>query len=269
MHIIESFGLSQRRASGLIGLSRNTLRHEPNQGKDEVLRKRMKELAEQRKRFGYRRLHIFLKREGLVINHKRTERIYREENLALRIRRRKKLASQGRIEISRAGRANELWAMDFLHDVLYNGRKVRFLPIIDTYTKECFKIEVDTSISGKRVCTVLSQIAAFRGLPENIVVDNGPEFISNALDAWAYERGVKLHFIRPGRPVDNAYMESFNGKFRDECLNLHWFMSVGHSRNIAEGYRLDYNNERPHSSLGDLTPSEFMRLEEEMAVGIL
>jgi putative transposase len=269
MYAIQSFGLSQRRASGLIGLNRNTLRHEPKQDKDGDLRRRMKELAEQRRRFGCRRLHVLLKREGLVDNHKRSERIYRQEKLALRIRRRKKLASQGRIEISKAGRANELWAMDFLHDVLYNGRKLRFLPIIDTYTKECFRIEVDTSIGGKRVCTFLNQIAAVRGLPENIVVDNGPEFISNALDAWAYARGVKLHFIRPGKPVDNAYMESFNGKFRDECLNLHWFMSVGHARAIAEDHRLDYNNERPHSSLGDLTPAEFMRLEEEKAVGIL
>jgi putative transposase len=269
MYVIQSFGLSQRRASGLIGLNRNTLRHEPKQDKDGDLRKRMKELAEQRRRFGCRRLHVLLRREGLVDNHKKTERIYRQEKLALRIRRRKKLASQGRIEISKADKANELWAMDFLHDVLYNGRKLRFLPIIDTYTKECFRIEVDTSIGGKRVCTVLSQIAAVRGLPENIVVDNGPEFISNALDAWAYERGVKLHFIRPGKPVDNAYMESFNGKFRDECLNLHWFMNVGHARAIAEDHRLDYNNERPHSSLGNLTPVEFMRLEEERAVGIL
>lgn len=269
MYIIQSFGLSQRRASVLINLSRNTVRYKAKPDNDAEIRKRIKELAEQRKRFGYRRLHIFLKREGLVINHKRTERIYREEKLALRIRRRKKLASQGRIEIAKAERANELWAMDFLHDVLYNGRKLRFLPIIDTYTKECFRIEVDTSIGGKRVCTVLSQIAAVRGLPSRIVVDNGPEFISNALDAWAYERGVKLHFIRPGKPVDNAYMESFNGKFRDECLNLHWFMSIGHARDIAEDYRIDYNNERPHSSLGDLTPAEFMRLEEKMAVGIL
>lgn len=269
MYVIESFGLSQRRASGLIGIGRNTLRHEPKQDKDGDLRKRMKELAEQRRRFGCRRLHVLLKREGLVDNHKRSERIYREEKLALRIRRRKKLASQGRLEISKAGRANELWAMDFLHDVLYDGRKVRFLPIIDTYTKECFRIEVDSSIGGKRVCSVLSQIASVRGLPDRIVVDNGPEFVSNALDAWAYERGVKLHFIRPGKPVDNAYMESFNGKFRDECLNLHWFMSVGHARGISEDYRLDFNNERPHSSLGDLTPAEFMRLEEEKAVGIL
>jgi putative transposase len=269
MYVMESFGLSGRRASSVIGTCRNTLRYEARQDKDKALRRRIKDLAEKRQRFGYRRLHVLLKREGLVVNHKRTERIYREEKLALRIRRRKKLASQGRIEIPRAGRANALWAMDFLHDVLHDGRKLRFLPIIDTYTRECFRIEVDTSISGKRVVAILSQIAGLRGLPDNIVVDNGPEFIGNALDAWAYERGVKLHFIRPGKPVDNAYMESFNGRFRDECLNLHWFMSVGHARDIAEDYRVDYNNERPHSSLGDLTPAEFTRLEEEKAVGVL
>ena len=150
-----------------------------------------------------------------MINHKRTERIYREERLALRIRRRKKLASQGRIEISKAERPNELWAMDFMQDALHNGRRIRLLTIVDTYTKECLRIEVDTSIRGTRVAEILSQITCFRGLPENIIVDNGPEFISNAMDAWAYERGVKLHFIRPGKPVDNANIESFNGRCRD------------------------------------------------------
>lgn len=153
--------------------------------------------------------------------------------------------------------------MDFLQDALHSGRKLKFLPVIDIYTKECFRIEADTAIGGARVAEVLSQIAAFRGLPEHIVVDNGPEFISNAMDAWAYERGVKLHFIRTGTPVDNAYMESFNGKFRDECLNEHWFVSIGHARDIAEEFRIDYNNERPHSSLNNLTPAEFARLHQE------
>jgi putative transposase len=267
--MINCFGLSHRRASDLAGLSRNTLRYEAKPDRDEGLRGRMKELAEKRRRFGYRRLHVLLKRERLVENHKRTERIYRQEKLSLRIRKRKKLASQGRVELPKAERPNQLWAMDFLQDALYNGRRIRLLPIIDTYTKECFRIEVDTSIGGQRVAAVLSQIAAFRGLPENIVVDNGPEFISNALDAWAYERGIKLQFIRPGKPVDNAYMESFNGKFRDECLNQNWFASVDHARRIAEEWRIDYNEERPHSALGDLTPREFLRLEEEKGVGIL
>lgn len=230
----------------------------------------MKEIAEQRRRFGCRRVHILLKREGLVVNHKRTERLYKEEKLALRIRKRKKLAAQGRVKIEKPTKPNQLWAMDFMHDALHNGRKLRFLTIIDTYTKECLRIEVDTSISGKRVCAVLSQIAGIRTLPEKIVVDNGPEFISTALDAWAYEREIKLHFIRPGKPVDNAYIESFNGRFRDECLNMNWFMSMGHAREISEAYRLDYNNERPHSSLDDLTPAEFIRgLEQANTVGVL
>jgi len=226
----------------------------------------MKELAEKRRRFGCERLHLILKREGLVVNHKRTERIYREERLKLRIRRRKKLASQGRIEISKAERPNELWAMDFMQDALYDGRRFRVLTIIDTYTKESLKIAVDTSIRGERVVEILNRIAALRGLPENIIVDNGPEFLSNALDAWAYERGVKLHFTRPGKPVDNAYIESFNSRFRDECLNQHWFMSLSQARKVIEEWRNDYNLERPHTSLKGLTPYEFACLAENRGV---
>ena len=255
-----------RRASRLVGLGRNTLRYSPKPDKDAELRRRMKELAEERRRFGCRRLHVLLRREGLVVNHKRTERIYREENLSLRVRRRKKMASQGRVEIRGAERRNELWAMDFMQDALFNGRRVRILLIIDTFTRECLRTEVDTSIRGKRVVTALSQIASMRGLPENIIVDNGPEFISNVLDAWAYERGIKLHFTRPGRPVDNAFIESFNGKFRDECLNQNWFMSLGHARQVIEKWRVDYNMVRPHSSLEDMTPEEFrLASENELA----
>lgn len=240
--------------------------YKPKPDKDEALRERMKELAEKRRRAGCQMMHLILKREGLVINHKRTERIYREERLALNIRRRKKLASQGRIEISKAERPNELWAMDFMQDALHNGRRIRLLTIVDTYTKESLRIEVDTSIRGTRVAEILSQIAGLRGLPENIIVDNGPEFISNAMDAWAYERGVKLHFIRPGKPVDNAYIESFNGRFRDECLNQHWFMSLSHARTVIEEWRNDYNLQRPHTSLKGLTPYEFAGLAENRSV---
>lgn len=226
----------------------------------------MRELAEQRKRFGCRRLHTLLKREGLVINKKRTARIYREEKLTIRVRRRRKGAAQGRVELPRANRPNQLWAMDFLHDALHTGRKFRVLPIIDTYTRECFWIEADTSIGGQRVAQVLTRISAIHGLPEQIVVDNGPEFISNALDAWAFERGIKLQFIRPGKPVDNCHMESFNGKFRDECLNENWFTSLDQVRKIVEAWRVDYNQHRPHSALGDLTPSEF-KLQEVSKIG--
>ena len=230
------------------------------------LRKRMRELADLRKRFGCRRLHRLLKREKLVINKKRTERIYREEKLQIRIRRRKKGAAQTRVELPKAKRPNQLWAMDFLHDALHTGRKFRLLPIIDTYTKECFWIEADTSIGGQRVTQVLTRISAIHGLPEQIVVDNGPEFISNAVDAWAYARGIKLQFIRPGKPVDNCYTESFNGRFRDECLNENWFGSLEQVRNIVEAWRLDYNQARPHSSLGDLTPAEF-KMQELSKIG--
>lgn len=261
--VTKNLGLSQRRACRLIGLSRNTLRYEPQPDKDGPLRKRLRELSEQRRRSGCQLFHAIAKREGLVINHKRTERVYKEENLSLTIRRRKKRASCSRLEIPKAERMNELWAMDFMHDSLQNSRKLRILPIIDTYTKECHRIEVDTSIGGKRVASVLSEVASVRGLPDNIVIDNGPEFISNAMDEWAYIREVKLHFIRPGKPVDNAFMESFNARLREECLNVHWFMSIEHARSVIEEWRIDYNQTRPHSSLGFLTPSEFAQQEKE------
>jgi putative transposase len=261
-----SLGLKKSKASRLVGLCRNTLGYKPKPDKDEVLRSRMKELAEKRRRSGCQMLHLMLKREGLVINHKRTERIYSEERLALRIRRRKKLASQGRIEISKSNRRNELWAMDFMQDGLHNGRRIRLLTVVDTYTKESLRIEVDTSIRGIRVAEILSQITCLRGLPENIIVDNGPEFVSNAMDEWAYERGVKLHFIRPGKPVDNAYIESFNGRLREECLNLHWFTSLSHAKTVIEEWRNDYNQQRPHTSLNGLTPYEFAGLAENRGV---
>lgn len=267
--VIQSLGLSQRRACRLIGLGRNTVRYEPQPDRDGPLRERLKELAEQRRRSGCQLFHAMLKREGLVINHKRTERVYKEENLSLTIRRRKKRASCSRVEIPRAEKRNELWGLDFLHDSMGNGRKLRILPILDTYTKECHRIEVDTSIGGKHVASVLSEVASVHGLPENIVIDNGPEFISNAMDEWAYVREVKLHFIRPGKPVDNAYIESFNARLREECLNVNWFMSIEHARRVIEDWRIDYNETRPHSSLGFLTPKEFARKEEGNFTGKL
>ena len=185
------------------------------------------------------------------------------------IRRRKKRASCARVTIPRAGKRNELWGLDFLHDSMGNGRKLRILPIIDTHTKECHWIEVDRSIGGRRVTDVLSEVASVHGLPENIVVDNGPEFISNAMDEWAYTREVTLHFIRPGKPVDNAFMESFNARLREECLNLNWFRSIEHARRVIEEWRIDYNETRPHSTLGFLTPRKFAQKEEEDFTGKL
>jgi len=217
----------------------------------------MRELAEQRRRFGCERLHVLLKREGLVINHKRTERIYREEGLSLKLRKRKRRACSIRIPMPEASGPNERWSMDFVSDSLWQGRRFRILTIIDDFSRECPAIEVDTSLSGHRVARVLSRLAETRSLPKIITVDNGPEFAGKALDQWAYERNIKLNFIRPGKPIENAYIESFNGRLRDECLNESWFTNLSEAKQIIETWRKDYNTARPHRSLGGLTPCEF------------
>jgi putative transposase len=264
MQIIERFGLSVRRACKLVGLSRTSFGYKPVVKPDEeALRRRLRKLAETRRRFGYPRLHVLLWRAGFMINHKRTERIYRQEGLILRIRRRKKMSSLLRTEMPKPSYPNHIWSMDFMRDSLACGRTLKVLSVVDEYTRKCFRIEVDTSINGVRVARALTEISQTEGLPEIIIIDNGPEFIGNALDVWAYQRGVKLTFIRPGKPVENAYIESFNGRFRDECLNENWFLTLDHAREIIEKWRIDYNSERPHSSLGYLTPEEFIRQESE------
>ncbi len=256
---MERFGLSLRRSCMLMGLSRTSFAYQPVIRPDEeTIRSRLKELAQTRRRFGCPRLHVMLRREGFRINHKRTERIYRQEGLSLRIRRRKKLSSLLRIEIPKPHHPHHIWSMDFLRDSLANGRSIKVLAVVDEYTRKCLRIEVDTSINGVRVVRVLGEISQTAGLPEILLVDNGPEFISKALDAWAYQRGIKLAFIRPGKPVENAYIESFNGRFRDECLNENWFLSLEQARRMIEAWRVDYNTRRPHSSLGYLTPEEFI-----------
>jgi putative transposase len=201
-----------------------------------------------------------LKREGLVINHKRTERIYREEGLTLRRKRRRKDAAGVRVIIPAPDRPNQRWSMDFVADSIITGRRFRALAIVDDYSRECPAIEVDTSLGGARVVGVLERLEETRGLPEVITVDNGPEFAGKTLDEWAYRKGVKLNFIRPGKPVENAFAESFNGRLRDECLNDNWFLNLKHARTIIEAWRKDYNNVRPHSSLGGLAPQEFVEL---------
>ena len=247
----------------MISLNRSTFGYKVKPNNDGIIRNRLKELAGQRRRFGCPRLHILLRREGIAINHKRTERIYREEGLSLRRRKRKKTAAIIRTDMPKAQKPNQRWSMDFVSDCLFNGRKIRVLTIVDDYSRECLNLEVDTSINGVRITNVLNRIGFIKGLPECITIDNGPEFTGKVLDAWAYTRGVKLNFIRPGKPVDNAYIESFNGKFREECLNDNWFMSLQHARDIIESWRIDYNSKRPHSSLNGLTPEEFIRQEEE------
>jgi putative transposase len=255
--LVERFGLSHRRSCGLVGLWRATFQYRPKPRDEAGLIQRLKELAQARPRFGYRRLHVMLRREGFKLNHKRTERIYRREGLSLRVRKRKKRASGVRVPLPAATRSNERWAMDFMEDKLMNGRKFRAFTLEDAFSRESPAIEADHSLTGQRVCRVLDHVAGVRGLPEVIQIDNGPEFAGKALDAWAYQRGVKLEFISPGKPTENGHIESFNGHFRDECLKMHWFASLQEAREVIEAWRVDYNRVRPHSSLGYLTPEEF------------
>jgi len=249
--------LSERRACGLIGMNRSSWRYRQKEGDDAALRSRLRELAGERPRFGYRRLHRMLQREKWAVNHKRVYRLYREERLAMRQRKGKRFRAAARVPLVPPTRVNQMWTMDFTRDSLASGRKFRTLNLMDGYTREALWIEVDTSLPGQRVVEVLERVAQERGLPEAIQVDNGPEFISRVVDQWAYANGVALHFIDPGKPVQNAFIESFNGKFRDECLNQSWYTSVEDARQIIEAWRKDYNTVRPHSSLGYRTPEEY------------
>jgi putative transposase len=252
----EELGLSERRACRLTGIHRSVARYESRRQDLPGLVERLRELASERRRYGYRRLHVLLRREGLAVNHKRVYRLYRAEGLMVRQRRRRKVAGVERVMPPLPERRGERWSMDFLLDGLYDGRRLRVLTLVDDYTRECLAIEVGTSLPGTRVVEVLSEVGRERGLPKTIVVDNGPEFAGKAMDAWAYEHGVGLHFIEPGKPVQNAYIESFNGKLRDECLNEHWFGSIAEAQAIIEAWRQDYNTVRPHSSLANRTPVE-------------
>ena len=257
--------MSERHACRLLGLGRSTHRYRARrQARDRELRSRLKELAAQRMRFGYRRLTALLVREGLAVNHKRVYRLYREEGLAMRIRQRRRIRWTGAVSGRVATRANERWSIDFVSDCVSRGRVIRMLTVVDDCTRECPAIEVDSSLGGLRVRRVLDRIASERGLPEAIVLDNGPEFRGRALAAWSEERRVRLEFIQPGKPTQNAYAESFNGRLRDECLNANWFTSLSDARRKIESWRQDYNELRPHSSLNYLPPAEFARQQLEM-----
>jgi putative transposase len=200
---------------------------------------------------------VLLRREDFQVNHKRVFRLYQEEGLKLRPKKRKRIASTQRVKPESVREVNQLWAMDFVHDTLSCGRTFRALNIVDAYTRECLAIEVDTSLSGERVARVLEELGQQRTLPKTIQVDNGSEFTSRKLDQWAYRNKVTLDFIEPGKPTQNAYIESFNGKLRDECLNQEWFTSLKQARGIIESWRQDYNHVRPHSSLDYLSPMDF------------
>ena len=248
--------LSQRRACGLMELYRATCRYRRRRGEDQPLRTRLRELAEARRRFGYRRLQVLLQREGWQVNHKRIYRLYVEEKLSLR-RKRGRKRSRVRQPLPEAVATNQVWSVDFMTDALSSGRRFRTLNIVDDYTRECLAIEVDTSLGGVRVVRVLEELKQRRGLPRQIRSDNGPEFVSRAVDQWAYEQGLQWHTIQPGRPMENGYVESFNGRFRDECLNENWFRDLADAREKITQWKQDHNEKRPHSSLQYRTPVEF------------
>jgi putative transposase len=243
----------------LLALDRNTLRYRSRRQDDAPLRTRIREIAERKRRYGCPRIYVCLRREGWPVNHKKVERLYyREEKLSLRGRRQKKTAAVPRVALPRPTRPGLCYAMDFVHDRLVTGRRYKCLTMTDPCSKEVPVIEVDGSIGGARVCRILDRLFLTRPLPETLILDNGPEFAGTALDAWAAQHGVHLHFIQPGKPVQNAFIESFNGKFRDECLNEHWFVTLQEAQLVIEAWRREYNEERTHSAIGDLTPQEFI-----------
>jgi putative transposase len=257
-HLQESMGMSERQACDVVGLNRSTKRYVSTKKEPPKLRKRLRELAAQRRRFGYRRLTVMLRREGYKVNHKRVYRMYREENLAVRRKpRRKRGAAIARVLLEAVERANQRWAMDFVSDQLSSGKRFRTLTVMDHFTREGLATDVGFSMPSRRVIEALDRLVGERGAPAMIVVDNGPEFISKALDEWAYRKGIKLHFIRPGKPTENAHCESFNGRFRDEFLNENWFNDLPEVALKADEWRVDYNEVRPHSALGYLTPAEY------------
>ena len=257
-HLQKAYGISERRACSATGFQRSSQRYRQRSDPQIELRLRLKELAAARVRYGYRRLHILLRREGWPVNHKRTYRLYREEGLSIRpkVPKRKRAwrYRQGRPEV---GGPNEVWAMDFMADQLFDGRPFRILTVVDCHTRESLAIVPRVSFRAYQVVEALDEIARSRGRPMSLRVDNGPEFAGRALDQWAYLNRVEIDFSRPGTPTDNAYIEAFNSRLRAECLNASWFLSMADARERIEDWRRDYNEIRPHTALGGLTPSAF------------
>jgi putative transposase len=256
--MIAQHHLSERRACRLVGLSRDSYRNPPVVDEaTQQLSAKIVEIAQVRRRFGYRRIHDLLRPEFPGVNHKRVYRLYSQAQLAVRKRKKVRRAASERVPLTVATRVNEVWSMDFVSDSLANGRRIKCLTVADDFSHECVDIAVDYGISGQYVTRLLDRAAIFRGYPAAVRTDNGPEFTCRAFIAWAQAHGVRHILIQPGRPMQNGYIESFNGKFRDECLNEHWFQTLPQARSEIAIWRQDYNEVRPHSSLGRIPPAEF------------
>jgi putative transposase len=254
---IDDRGYSQRRGCGLVGIDPRVYRYRSMRPDDAGLRQRLRELATERRRFGYRRLHLLLKREGVTVNRKKLYRLYKEERLTVRRRGGRKRALGTRAPMAIPQDRNQRWSLDFVADTLSEGRRFRILCVIDDFSRECLATVVDTSLTGDRVARELDAIAERRGYPCMVVSDNGTELTANAILAWQQDRGVEWHYIAPGKPMQNGFVESFNGRLRDECLNEHLFPTLRRARELIDAWRTDYNLNRPHTSLDGLTPHEF------------
>ena len=256
--LISEMGLSERRGCRIVGLARSVQQYRPVDRDDAAVLERMRTLASENRRYGYLRLHAMLRREGLVVNRKRTWRLYSAEGLQVRTKKRRKLPRRDRIAPQVPERPMQRWSLDFMSDQLVDHRRFRILNVVDDHSRFCPGQIVDLSISGARVARFLDELGERVGLPEEIILDNGPEGTSRAMFEWSERTGVRLRFIEPGKPVQNAFVESLNGKLRDECLNLHWFRSLRHAREEIGAWRRHYNAVRPHSALGYMSPMEFL-----------
>jgi len=256
-HLCDEHQVSQRRACNVLQVDRSTVRFQSRRVDDAELRDAIRRVSRERRRFGYRRIHVMIEREGHMVNHKKLRRIYQEEKLQVRRRGGRKRALGTRKPIVMPDGPNQRWSLDFVSDAFTDGRRFRILTVVDDFTRENLALIADTSLSGQRVTRELDQVIAERGMPGTIVSDNGTEFTSMAILKWVQETGVDWHYIAPGKPTQNAFIESFNGKLRDECLNKTLFSSLADAKETLDAWQEDYNRYRPHSSLGNLTPMEF------------
>ena len=265
-YLRKAYQASERHSCRLIRFGRTSNQYRRKGKDDRALIARLKELAGSRPRYGARRLHVLLRREGWLVNHKRIHRLYKELGLQLYTRRKKKLRSRARVPHELPKYINQRWSMDFVHDRVENGKRIRILAIMDLFSRECMSIIADHSMTAEKVVGGLEKLKKKGFLPDSITVDNGSEFASRKLDTWAWENKVQLDFIRPGKPIENAFIESFNGRLRDECLNAQVFNSLEDARLKLESWRMDYNTKRPHGSLGHLTPHEYAERFKNLAM---